>query len=315
MTPNPCTYLAIDLSKATLAVTSHAGSFCCPNTPVGFARLARAAAKLAQKTSLQVVVVVEATGGYERPLLAYCAQHELAACCLNPARVRAFARSEGCKAKTDRIDAQMLLRFAEQKQLRPLPAADPDRRALADLLDRRAHYCEHLAREKNRRQKCTPALAEDIDEAITWLEQRLACLTRRIEAFVNERTSLRQSTEVLTSVKGVGNISAWTILAYLHEITQTSRAQIAALAGIAPYNRDSGQMHGHRRIEGGRAKVRRCLYMAATTAATFNPIIAPYVANLKLRGKPHKVAITAAMRKLLIHLQHLLKKQQLNLAS
>lgn len=314
MNPNRYTYLAIDLSKATLAVTSLAGSFCCPNTPVGFGRLAREAAKLAKQTSQEVVVVVEATGGYERPLLGYCAKHALAACCLNPARVRAFARSEGCKAKTDRIDAQILLRFAEQKQLRPLPAADPDRQALADLLDRRAHYSEQLAREKNRRQKCPPALAEDIDEAIAWLEQRLARLTKRIEAFVNERTPLRQAAEVITAVKGVGNISAWTILAYLHEITQTSRAQIAALAGIAPYNRDSGKMHGYRRIEGGRAKVRKCLYMAATTAATFNPVIAPYVANLKARGKPHKVAITAAMRKLLIHLQHLLKKHQLNLA-
>ena len=303
-------YIAVDIAKNTLAVHCAAGSLNVPNSPEGFARIAKMAAGLDHP-----LVVCEATGGYERALLAWCFTQKQPICRVNPARVRAFARSKGVKAKTDPIDAQLLARFAEQNDLQPMRAPDPAREELAALLDRRSHYTEMLVREKNRRQNSAAILAADIDKMIAFIESQLAQIERRIEALVARHAPLQAAVQTLCTVKGVGATTAWTLLAYLGELAEVNRNQAVALAGLAPFNRDSGSSRGKRRIEAGRAKVRRCLYMAVRTATRFNPVIAAYVQRLRERGKPPKVAHVAAMRKLLIHLQVLLKNLNKSLAS
>ena len=140
-------------------------------------------------------------------------------------------------------------------------------------------------------------------------------LDGQIRELIKKNEPLQAKTQILAAVKGVGEVTTWTLLAYLSEMTYVSRNQLVALAGLAPYNRDSGKSRSKRSIQGGRAKVRKCLYMAALTAARHNPVIKAYMEGLLARGKPYKCALVAAMRKLLIHLQSLLKKHQLALAS
>ena len=144
------------------------------------------------------------------------------------------------------------------------------------------------------------------------LEKEIATLDRAIDKQIDSDPELKSRAEIMKSIKGVGKITAWTLLAYLSELESLNRNKLVALAGIAPFNRDSGKLHGERTIQGGRAKVRKSLYMAAHTAATCNPVIAPYVQRLRDRGKPYKCAIVAAMRKLLIHIQSQIKTAQLS---
>jgi len=264
-----------------------------------------------------VQVVCEASGGYEQPLLRFLHQQGVPVSLLNPARVRAFARSEGQRAKTDPLDAAMLLRFAHEK--RPLPTPPPalQQAVLAAWLDRRAQLSEQLAREKNRLQKSPVLLHPGIRAMIAFVEDQLAEVDRQLHRVVQADATLRDRAAVLQSVTGIGAVTTWSLLAYLSEIAAADwhRNQLVALAGLAPWNRDSGQWKGKRSISGGRGKVRRCLYMAAQSAAQHNPVIREYVQRLIARGKPYKCAIVAAMRKLLIHLQSLLKHHQNALAS
>jgi len=236
-------------------------------------------------------------------------------CVLNPSRVRAFARSEGIKAKTDAIDTAVLLRFAQQKALRPTPAPDPTHQELAALMDRRGHLSSEIAREKNRLDKAPHTVMASIKRMIRLIDKEIAAIERKIEKLIEHDPKLNPKARIITGVHGVGKVTSWSILAYLGEITELSRNQLVALAGVAPYNRDSGKTIGKRSIYGGRAKVRKCLYMAAKSAAQHNPVIKAYVEGLRARGKPYKCALVAAMRKLLIHIQSLLRKYQFTLAS
>ena len=150
---------------------------------------------------------------------------------------------------------------------------------------------------------------------IRFVQKELDSIEKEIRLIVRNDQSLKRQDQTLQSVKGVGEVSSWTVLAHLCEIKYLSRNKVVALAGLAPFNRDSGKFKGKRTIQGGRAKVRSCLYMAALSAANHNEVIKPYADRLKARGKPHKWVMVAAMRKLLIHLQSLLRKQQFTLAS
>jgi transposase len=260
-------------------------------------------------------VICEASGGYERALLKSLHQAQIPLALVNPARVRAFAQSEGIKAKTDAIDAAVLLRFAKEKQLRPTPPPDPDTALLAALLDRRSHLTEQIAREKNRLQNSLPAIEASIRRMMECAQKELLILERQIRELIAQSAHLHAKQSVMRSVCGVGEITAWTLLAYLSEISHLKRNQLVALAGLAPFNRDSGKTFKRRSICGGRAKVRKCLYMAAQCAAVHNPVIQPYVSSLIQRGKPYKCAIVAAMRKILIHLHSLLNSPQSCLAN
>jgi transposase len=186
---------------------------------------------------------------------------------VNPARIRDFARSEGVRAKTDPIDTKMILAFAKSKALRAMEAPSETSIELAALLDRRGHLVEQLAREKNRLQNSEKFILRSIQRMIKILEKEISALDKAIDELVGSEPGLKSRSEIIQSVQGVGKITAWTLLAYLSEIEHLNRNRLVALAGIAPFNRDSGKFSGKRSIIGGRAKVRRCLYMAAHTAA------------------------------------------------
>lgn len=309
MNPQIKNIIAIDIAKDSLHVLAEGKHFCMANTQKGFQELLPTIAELSDPC-----VVCEATGGYERALMAFCHQHKIEVCRVNPAQVRAFAKSDGIRAKTDPIDADVLLRFAQSKRLRATPAPEAEREELAALLDRRVQLSGALAREKNRLQKSPETILNSINRMIKMIEKEIAKIDEMIEKTLQRNQELAEQARLMETVKGVGKITSRTILAYLNELDRLNRNQAVALAGIAPYNRDSGKTSGKRSIQAGRAKVRRCLYMAAQTAANHNPVIKPYVEGLIARGKPYKCAIVAAMRKLLIHIQVILKNNKKCLA-
>ena len=303
-------YIAIDISKSDLEVRTQHHRFSLSNNPTGFKALVKIAGRQDHP-----LVVCEASGGYERSMMDYLHQKQIAVVLVNPRLIRSYARSEGLKAKTDPIDALMILGFAQEKRLQPGPAPDPRRQDLAALLDRRSHLTEQLAREKNRLQNSPKCIKGDIEWMIKRVKKRIEVMDKRIQDLVNEDQALCEEARLIQSVRGVGPVTAWTLLGYLSELGKLKRNQIVALAGLAPYNRDTGRFKGKRKIEGGRAKVRKCLYMAAQTAAIHNPVIKAYVERLRARGKPYKCAMVAAMRKMLIHLNILMKNHQLGIAS
>lgn len=302
-------YIAIDIAKDSLQLYREGQSGSFTNNVNGLKQLLRCLQSLPP-----AIVIFEATGGYERPLMQLLSEHSIPMNRVNPARVRAFARSEGLKAKTDPIDAKLLFRFAHEKRLQATPVRERQQEELAALMDRCGHLTAELAREKTRLQNSPKCIHQSISKVIRFLNKELEIIKERIRRLIDKEQSMRQQAECMQSVVGVGEKTAWTILAYLGEITDLSRNQLVALAGVAPYNKDSGKYSGRRRIEGGRAKVRKCLYMAAQSAATHNPHIKTYVEGLRSRGKAYKCALVAAMRKLLIHMQSLLKHQRICLA-
>ena len=299
-------YVAIDVSKATLQVQDDKRAFTVENNSTGHRKLL-----VHLKGCPKPLVVYEASGGYERELAAFLRKSAIPQAMLNPARVRDFARSEGVRAKTDPIDTRMILAFAKSKALEAIDPPSQESLDLAALLDRREHLVEQMAREKNRLQNSESLILRSIKRMMKSLEKEIAVIDKAISQLVDSTPLLKSHSQTMQSVKGVGKVTAWTLLAYLTEMDHLDRNKLVALAGLAPFNRDSGKMSGRRSIQGGRAKVRKCLYMAAHTAASCNPVIAAYVQGLRDRGKPYKCAIVAAMRKLLIHLQCLIKKSQL----
>lgn len=301
--------IAIDIAKDSLEVYDGKQSQSLSYKKEGLAHLYQVITK-----GEKPWVICEATGGYERALLSFLHEKDITVTLVNPGRVRAFAKSEGIRAKTDPIDARVLLRFGQEKPLVPTLPSNPTQQALEALLDRRSHLTEQLAREKNRRQKSDRYIIDSIKRMILLLEEELALIDQKIRELVACDAHLKAHSQILLAVKGVGEITAWTLMAYLTEIDHLGRNQLVALAGLAPFNRDSGKTCAKRFIQGGRAKVRKCLYMAAQSAARHNPVIRDYVNRLIERGKPYKCAIVAAMRKLLIHLQSLLKNHKKCLA-
>jgi transposase len=302
--------IAIDIAKDSLQVQTCQGAFSLTNDKRGFACLLAHARKHSDP-----LVVFEATGGYERPLFDYLHAHATPCVIINPRRLRAFAKSEGMKAKSDPIDAMMILRFAQQKELRVATAPSPQQRQLADLLERRAQLVGFLAQEKNRMRKAQaphPSVLASQRRVFNAMEKELDRIAQAIRKLVASHLSLKAPAEIILSVKGVGEVTTWTILAYLREINHLTRNQLVALVGVAPFDDDSGTSSKRRYIQGGRARIRRTLYMAAHSAASSNPVIAAYVHRLRSRGKPYKCAIVAAMRKLIIHIQSLLKNTQLS---
>ncbi len=307
MTLNTKNYIAIDIAKDSLQVQA-------PNYACALNYDKDALEEWIRGVHKDTIIVFEATGGYERTLMQTLIERRIAYACVSPDRVRAFARSEGIKAKTDPIDAKMLLGFAEQKQLDPSTPPDPQRARLMALLDRRSHLSSIHAQEKNRRQNSDPKIHEWIDQSLDFIEGQIDLIDQQIRVLIDENTEMQTQSRLLLSITGIGEVTAWSIIAYLEGITSMKRNRLIALAGLAPFNKDSGKSQKKRTIQGGRAKVRRVLYMAATTAAIHNPHIKKYVEALRSRGKPYKCAIVAAMRKLLIHAQSLLKKPENALA-
>jgi len=300
-------FVGIDVSKAYLdvAVLPQQERCRCTNDEAGWAELI---ARLGDPQG--TLIVMEATGGYQFAAAAALATAHFDVVIANPRQVRAHARARGLLAKTDKLDALAIADFAARQQppVRPLP--DEQTRLLQALMARRGQLLEMLTMEKNRLQQAPPALAQPITKHIQWLKKELAKLDDDLDDQVRHSELWREKDELLRSVPGVGQVTSRTLLAELPELGQVNNKQIAALAGVAPLNCDSGQFQGHRTIWGGRATVRTALYMAILSAIRHNPIIRTYYQRLTKVGKPPKVALVACMRKLLVILNTMLKERQ-----
>jgi transposase len=252
-------------------------------------------------------VILEATGGFELPLVGALLAAGLPVTVVNPRQVRDFARATGQLAKTDAIDARVLAHFGEavRPELRPLP--NEATRELAALVARRRQLIEMLTAEKNRLRLAARAVRRDIEQHIRWLERRLSDLDGNLAQQVRSSPNWRARDDLLQSVPGIGPVSSVTLLAQLPELGRLNRKEIAALVGVAPLNRDSGTLRGRRRVWGGRRHVRATLYMATLVATRCNPTIRSFYTRLLAAGKPKKLALTASMRKLLITLNAMLR--------
>ena len=231
----------------------------------------------------------------------------IAVAVVNPRQVREFARATGRLAKTDRLDAQVLARFGEAVKPPVRPLKDEQAQALEALVMRRSQLVAMLTAEKNRRANAARVIRRSIDEHIRWLEKRLSGFDDELSDLIRATPIWRERDQLLRSVPGVGIVPSVTLLAHLPELGTLTRKQVAALAGLAPFNRDSGTLRGSRCIWGGRAQVRRVLYMATVAAVRANPNIRSFYTALRLRGKHPKPALTACMRKLLVILNAVLR--------
>jgi transposase len=245
------------------------------------------------------LVVVEASGGYEQRVVQRLQQAQLAVSVANPTRVRALAKATGKLAKTDRIDARLIAEFASRIQPAVAEPKEEQEVRLNALLTRREQLVEMRAAEKNRKDTVHASMMAELQEHITWLDQQIEALEAQINALIDLLPAWKAQADLLDSIPGVGRLTAATVLAEMPELGQLNRQKIAALAGLAPFNKDSGQMHGKRRIFGGRKGVRRVLYMACLSAVRFNSVIRDMFDRLIQKGKVFKVAMTACMRKLL----------------
>ena len=246
-----------------------------------------------------ILIVCEATGGYEAAVVAALATASLPVVIANPRQVRDFAKATGQLAKTDAIDAQILALFAERVRPEPRVLPDAAAQALTAFLTRRRQLVEMLVAERNRLLIAAPAVRRDLQQHIRFLERRLREADDDLHTAVKSSPVWRVRDDLLQSVPGVGRVVSLTLLAELPELGRLSHKQIAALVGVAPLNRDSGTLRGKRLVYGGRAPVRAVLYMAALVASRRNPVIRAFYERLRAAGKPAKLALTACMRKLL----------------
>ncbi|MBE9202151.1 IS110 family transposase [Nodularia sp. LEGE 06071] len=246
------------------------------------------------------LVVLEATGGFELTVAAALTGAGLPLAVVNPRQIRDFARATGRLAKTDALDAAAIALFAERIRPEPRPVAPADAQALAELVARRRQLIEMIGMEANRRRQArAPKVQRTLDAMLKTLEAQLAELDREIDDTIRGSPAWREADDLLTSVPGIGDVTSSTFIAELPELGHLDRRRIAALVGVAPVNRDSGQMRGHRTIAGGRAAVRNVLYMATLSAIRWNPVIKAHYQQLIQRGRPKKVALVACMRRLL----------------
>jgi len=294
-------FVGIDVAKAALEVFigSAGAAFSVANDEAGIRELLR-------QLTPPDFVILEATGGLETPVASALATSGIAVAIVNPRQVRDFARATGRLAKTDRLDAEVLARFGEAVRPEARPLANEQAQALGALVTRRRQLIEMLTAEKNRRARAPKVLHRSIDEHIRWLEKRLSGLDAELAELIRDTPLWRERDELLRSVPGVGKVLSSTLLAQLPELGMLNRKQIAALAGLAPFNRDSGKLRGSRCIWGGRAQVRRVLYMATVAGLRSNPAIRTFYLRLRANGKHAKPALIACMRKFLVILNAML---------
>ncbi|HEX6322263.1 MAG TPA: IS110 family transposase [Vicinamibacterales bacterium] len=257
-----------------------------------------------------VLVVLEATGGYEARVASALALAGLPVAIVNPRQVRDFAKAIGTLAKTDRLDAGILAHFAEAVRPTPRPLPDEAHADLTALVGRRRQLLEMLTAERNRRHIARPALHPSLDAHIAWLEAQLRDTDHDLQQRIEASPLWRLNDQLLRSVPGIGPATARMLITELPELGRLSQGQISKLVGVAPLNRDSGQRSAPRQIWGGRAPIRQALYMPTVVAARHNPVIRAFYLRLRDNGKPRKVALIAAMHKLVIILNAMIKHQQ-----
>jgi transposase len=301
-TPTQPNYVGLDISKDRLDYSlpdARAGH--CDNSADGHARLLRLLRRWAA-----VRVVCEASGGYERAVVAALLAAGLEVCLVQPGRVRAFAHAEGLLSKTDAIDAALLRRFGQVMQPRLVVPADAAATTLRELLEHRSALSEQLVAVRNRLELSGATLHGLLARQERFLQEELASLEAMIEAHIDQNPTLRDKAARLRQLQGVGPILAATLLGYVPELGQIKSAQLSALIGVAPFARDSGRTSRPRHVRGGRAVVRQVLYMAAVAATRYNPVLSAFYARLVAAGKPKMVCIVAVMRRMLGVLNRLL---------
>lgn len=288
--------VGIDISKAQLDVVVEPGgeSLTVPYDGPGLATLMTRLSQISPRR-----IVVEATGGLERALLRALVDAALPVIAVNPRQVRDFAKATGQLAKTDVLDAAVLARFAAviHPPERALP--DPQTQELAAVLARRRQVLAMQRAEQNRLDRAPARVRKRIEAHLRWLSAELARLEEDLSDMIEQSPVWREREDLLQSVPGIGPVMSRTVLAELPELGLLNRKPVAALVGVAPFKRDSGRLRGHRTIWGGRAPVRTALYMATLVATRWNPVIRQFYQRLRTAGKPPKVALVAAMRKLL----------------
>jgi transposase len=307
-------FVGVDVSKhrldvvvrgaATGPLTLHAG-----NDRPGVRRLLDRLRRLLHEIAL---VVVEATGGYERALLAGLLQAELPVARVNPLHVRRFAQSRGLLAKTDRIDAAVLADFARLNvdRIRPMQPLDDNALMLRELTARRRQLIEQCVANKSQLEHATLAgVRQSIRRTLAHLQQEIATIEQQIQQLIDQDPRLLGRQRTLHGVVGIGPRVSRILVSELPELGQLDRRKIAALVGVAPFNDDSGTRRGARHIQGGRATVRAALYMATLVAVRHDPVLKAHYQHLKANGKPKKVALVACMRKRLNFLTSLLKQR------
>jgi transposase len=290
-------FIGIDVAKQQLEVAAHESDyqFRCPNKASAFGEL------IAELISLRpALIVLEATGGLEIRVVSALHAAGLPVVVVNPRQVRDFAKALGQLAKTDRLDARVLAHFAAAIKPPLRPIKSKEEQELDSLTGRRAQLIEMLTDEKNRRASAASDTVRDkIKEHIDWLEEGIAELDKQLKALLQNSTEWQAKDKILQSVPGIGPVTSFSVIADLPELGTLNRQKISKLVGVAPLNCDSGQQRGTRHIYGGRAQVRRALYMATLTALRWNPVIKEFYERLCANQKPFKVAITACMHKLL----------------
>jgi len=304
MTTMSADFVGIDVGKTWLDVASSGSEavWRVPNHEAGVTAILSSVAALQPQ-----LVVVEASGGYEQLLVQSLLLNNLPVAVANSTRVRALAKATGKLAKTDVIDARLIAEYAAMIQPEALAPKDAQEFHLKALVTRREQLVEMRAAEQNRLGTVHISMRADIQEHIEWLSDRVVELETAIKELVKSLPEWEEQVELLTSMKGVGFITAVTVMAEMPEMGQLSRQKIAALAGLVPFNRDSGKKRGRRRIFGGREGIRRVLYMACLSAIKHNPVIRSFYLRLIEKGKAFKVAITACMRKMLIILNAMVR--------
>lgn len=300
-------FVGIDVSKAWLdeAVHEHKEVNRFSNNEVGIASLVRVLKKLKPK-----LIVLEPTGGFEILVVAELSRAGLPVAVINGKRVRDFAKATGQIAKTDKLDARVLAHFATaiRPEVRPLRTEEEEQ--LTALLTRRRQILDMITVEKNRLVTVRAKMKPDLEAHIHWLSDNLKELDQEIEDFIKGSPLWKEKDNLLQSVPGVGPVTSATMLGMLPELGLLNRQEIAALVGVAPMNKDTGNKQGKRSIYGGRADVRSVLYMAALSAKKHNPFIRKFYERLIRHGKEKKVALTACMRKLLVILNALVRTNQ-----
>lgn len=294
--------VGIDVSKARLDICAADEEWYARNDSEGIAKLITRI-----KGFEPDMVIVESTGGLERQLIIELSAANVPFALVNPRRVRQFAKSIGLFAKTDKIDAHLLVRFGEAVKPEPTQLASEEEQRLSALMTRRNQLVEMLTMEKNHRASSHPETRERVQKILDLLEQELDELNQMIKSYIDQTPDFKSKDEILRSAPGIGEITAAILLSDLPELGSLDRKKIAALVGVAPFNDDSGRHRGKRRIKGGRPSVRKILYMATLTATRVNPKIRSFYQRLLNQGKLKKVAIVACMRKFLIFLNAMIR--------
>ncbi len=297
-------FVGIDVSKDRLdvAVRPTGEAWQAPYNSQGVSDLVHRLGELAPQ-----LVVLEATGGMEMTLVGELVASQLDVAVVNPRQVRDFARAAGKLAKTDSLDAHALAHFAQAMRPASRPLPDAQSKELMALVARRRQLVDMITAEKNRLRTAPRRIRPKVQEHILWLEENLEELDRDLGEFIRSSPMWKDKDQLLRSAPGVGPVLSMTLLSDLPELGALNRGEIAALVGVAPFNRDSGALRGKRQVWGGRGKVRAALYMATLVATRFNPALQSFYQHLCEAGKPKKVALTACMRKLLTILNAMVK--------